>query len=124
MSNEPTNTAVDIAEKAVNTLVMDVLFEGAMKLAMAEVPFLNLPVIKQLFQFMMNFIGKYINKVLSLQAAFIIIEKQVEGQRVNYEREVAELKTAIKEGRSNEEIAKERAEAKERLRKLINFNAG
>lgn len=122
--NEPTNPSVDAADTVAKIVIMDVLTEGAIKLALVDVPFLNIPVIKQLFTFIMNFAGKYLYKVLSLEAAFIIIGKQVEVQRIEYEKEVEQLKTAIKEGKSDEEINKERAEAKKRLRKLIDFNIG
>jgi len=122
--NAPKNTAVELANKAAKFLVMDVLIEGATKAAMVEMPWLNLPVLKQFFTFMMNVCGKLILKRLTIETAMVIIGVQVENQRENYEREIEELKTAIKEGRSDEEIAKERAEAKERLRKLINYNIG
>jgi hypothetical protein len=124
MSNEPTNTAVDIANKAAKILVMDVLLEGAVALALVEVPWLNAPVVKQMFTFMMNFCAKFILKKLTIETAMIIIGVQVGQQQHDYEVEIEQLKTAIKEGKSDEEIAKERAEAKERLRKLINYNAG
>jgi cell shape-determining protein MreC len=124
MSEQPKNPAVDLAEAAAKKLIMDVLLEKAIGLAIKEAAWLAMPVINPIFTLIMKFAAKYLYKVLSLEAAFIIIGKQVETQRENYEREIEQLKTAIKEGKSDEEIAKERAEAKERLRALINFNVG
>lgn len=121
---EPTNTAVDLAQAATKKLVMDILLEKAIALAIAELPWLGAAVINPIFVFIMGFAAKYVYKVLSLETALIIIGQQVSHQQHAYEREVKDLETAIKEGKSNEEIEKERAEAKERLRKLINFNAG
>lgn len=122
--NAPKNTAVELANKAAKFLVMDVLIEGAIVSARTSQPWLNAPVVKQLFTFIMNYCGKLILNRLTVEAAMIIIGVQVEDQREKYEAEIQQLKTAIKEGKSDEEIAKEHAEAKERLRKLINFSAG
>lgn len=120
----PTNTAVDLANAAAKKLVMDVLLEKAIALAVAEMPFLGLAVINPIFVFVMGFAAKYLYKVLSNETAMIIIGVQVGQQQHNYEAEIEDLKTAIKEGKSDEEIKKQREEAKERLRKLINYNAG
>lgn len=122
--NQPTNTAVDVAEMAAKKLVQDVLVKKAIELAMKEVAWLALPVINPLFMLIMGFAGKYLYKVLSLEAAMVIIGVQVEHQREKYEEAVTELKETIKQGASNEEIERKRKEAEERLRKLINYNAG
>jgi hypothetical protein len=121
---EPTNTAVDVAKMATRKIVMDVLLEKAIALAIAELPWLGAAVINPIFVFIMGFAAKYVYKVLSLETALIIIGQQVSHQQHAYEAEVKDLEAAIKEGKSNEEIEKQRAETKERLRKLINFNAG
>ena len=120
--NEPTNPVIDIAETAAKKLIMDVLVKKAIELAIKEAAWLTLPIINPLFVFIMNFAGKYLYKVITLEAAFIIIGKQVEHQRDRYEEAMTGLQTAIKEGKSNEEIERERLEAEKRLRDLINFN--
>jgi len=123
MSNEPTNTTIDLAESALKKLITELLLEKAMKEAIEEVAWLALPVINPIFALVMKFAAKFLYKKAALEAAFMIIEKQTNQQNENYEREVGQLRIAIKEGRSQDEINKERAEAKERLRKLINYDA-
>lgn len=123
MSNEPSNAAVELADYAAKKLIIDVLTEKAIALAIAESPWLGAAFINPVFVFLMQFAGKYLYRVLSLEAAFIIIDKQVGHQVEKYEAEVKELKEAIKQGKSDEEIKREHEEAKKRLRDLINFNS-
>ena len=123
MSNEPTNIAVDLAEEGLN-IIKELLIEKAIKEAIEEVAWLAMPVINPIFVLIVKFVGKFLYKKAALETAFKIIAKQTGDQRDEYKKEMKDLETAIKEGKSNEEIAKERAEAKERLRKLVNYNAG
>lgn len=122
--NPPKNTVVEVADQAAKKLVMEVLLDKAIKLAIKEAAWLAMPVINPLFVFLMTFAAKHLYKVITLEAALIIIGQQVTYQRDKYEAEMKELKEAIKEGRSDEEIKKQRDEAKKRLAALINFNIG
>jgi len=121
--NNPENTAIDLADAAAKDLIMGVLLDKAIALAISQVPFLGLSFVNPIFSLLMKFAAKYLYKVVSLEAAFIIIDAQTKEQRVRYEAEMEKLKTAIKEGKSNEEIKREREEAKKRLRELVSFNA-
>lgn len=120
--NEPSNPAIDLAEAAAKKVIMEVLVKKAIELAIKEAAWLAAPIINPLFVFIMNFAGKYLYKVITLEAAFIIIGKQVTYQRDRYEEAMTGLQTAIKEGKTNEEIERERIEAEKRLHDLINFN--
>lgn len=123
MTTEPTNIAIDLAEEGLN-IIKELLIEKAIKEMIEEVAWLAMPVVNPLFTFIVKFVGKFLYKKAALEAAFKIIEKQTGDQRDNYNHEMAQYKEAIKQGKSDAEIQKERDEAKERLRKLINLNAG
>lgn len=124
MSNEPTNTAIDLMEDVLSSVVKDFLLEKAMKEMIEEVAWLALPVINPIFGLIMKFVAKYLYKKSALELAFGIIKKQTDNQRDTYKKEIKDLEIAIKEGKSKDEINKEREEAKKRLKALINFNAG
>lgn len=124
MSNEPTNTAIDIMEDVLSSVVKDFLLEKAMKEMIEEVAWLALPVINPIFALIMKFVAKFLYKKSALELAFGIIKKQTDNQRDTYKKEIKDLEIAIKEGKSKDEINKEREEAKKRLKALVNFNAG
>ena len=120
--NEPSNPTIDLAEEALN-IVKELLIEKAIKEMIEEVAWLALPVINPIFVLIIKFAGKFLYKKAALEAAFKIIEKQTGDQRDTYNEEMSQYKEAIKQGKSDAEIQKERDEAKERLRKLISLNA-
>lgn len=119
--SEPQNQTIDVVDSALKKLVTEVLLEKAMKEAIKEVAWLAMPVINPIFALIMRFAAKFLYKKAALEAAFIIIDKQTEHQRKEYEQQVEELKIAIKEG-NNEEIERKREEARKRLRDLISYN--
>ena len=122
MNTEPQNTAVDLADAALKKLITDIIIKKAIKEAVEEVAWLAFPVINPIFVLFMNFAAKLLYKKAALEAAFIIIGKQTEQQANRYEEQMSQYRTAIEQGKSDEEIERERIEAEKRLADLIKYS--
>lgn len=121
---DPQNTAVDLADAAIKKLLTDYLVKKAISEALEEVAWLALPVINPLFMLFMNFAAKFLYKKAALEAAFKIIDAQTHHQDNTYRNEMEDYRKAIEQGKSNEEIERERVEAEKRLADLIKYSIG
>lgn len=119
---DPQNTAVDLADAAIKKLLTDILIKKAIKEAIEEVAWLALPVINPIFVLAMNFAAKFLYKKTALEAAFFIIDKQTGHQDSTYRAEMEDYRKAIEQGKTNEEIERERIEAEKRLADLIKYS--
>lgn len=117
----PLNPTMDLADKLLNFVIKDVVQELAIASLLAEVPALNLPVIKQ---FTIYIINKYTDKFAGKSQLFMdwkIIEGQVRAEYKDYDEKISTLQKLIQEG-DNEKIQKELEEARKAMRDLINFD--
>lgn len=113
--------ATRITDKIVKVLVYDVAVELACKAAIAKLPFLGLPVVRQVFEFLVGQIGDIVYEQLSKFAILTVIRFEVEADRVKYERAVRDLDAAIQSGERNE-IENKKIEFKARLRELVRLD--
>ena len=77
-------TTSNSAAGTVDTIIADVNTAGVQlveKLAIADVPFLGFPIIKQIFQFALGWLDGYISKAIQLGATFGIIDIQVGAEK-------------------------------------------
>lgn len=105
----------------IKSLVWDVVLGAAIDALFVAVPFLNLPVLRQLIRYMLTTFGDYVYKQLDRYVAFTVIDFQTEHQRAEYEKAVAALSTA-NSGGTPEELERAKEEFKKSLSALIRLN--
>lgn len=119
------NPTIDKFKNTTNTIFKNIIMETAKKALFAELPFLNLPVLKQITNFFFEYISKHLLKMINDEIAHLIINKQVGEQLNDYKDELDKL---LKMENRNEyynqdEINKQLEETKKRMRDLINFKS-
>lgn len=122
------------AEKVVKTLIFDVAVKAAVASAIAAVPLLGAPVIRQIFTFIVEKTATLIYKELSRFVVFSIIDFKNEADLKNYQEASKTLGIAMEtpaehydhgaEGVNKRELEIEKAkeEYKKKLASLIRFN--
>ena len=120
MGEPITNPAIKVADD-IQSILYDVVLVGVEAAAKAEVPFLALPVISQVFDFFVGQIGSLIYKQLELYVAFEIIDLQVAHEASNYKNAVDDLHKAHESG-DTDAINKARANFKSTLGNLIHYD--
>lgn len=121
------NSTVGVVESIIHGAVMDVAVNAAIGAAISAVPFLGLPVIKQLFGWVVNWVAGLLAEQLERFVAFTIIDIQTGQQAAAYSDAVLELKRAIKYGDPDETKKAEQLEAarkkfRETLGDLIHYD--
>jgi len=115
----PSTIAQDVFSSAVEKIS-----DYFITMAIVEFPFLALPVIKQMFSFIVKRVISKIQGEGKLFISFSFIDKEVEKQMEEYKRAITELRdivesaTIISGERKNEALNK----AKEKLRNLIRMS--
>ena len=113
---DPQNTlAMKIAESTFKIAV-----EAYTKVIQGYIPVLALPVISQMFSFLVSTFSNGLFTFISNGASGIIIDLKVNKESSDYKKAVSALQIAII-NQSPEEIKKHDDEFKETLRKLINL---
>jgi hypothetical protein len=100
---------------------VEVMGEYFIKLAIIEFPWLNIPVVKQVFSFVVKKVLAKIRSEGELVISFAFIDKETEGRRVLYEEAVDKLKQVLESSPTQEKKDEALEETKKRLRALIRF---
>ena len=111
------NTAINIS---------DALFELALKGTLASLrasyPFLNIPIVSQLFELLFRKIVSSFYEVGKKFGIHVGVILKTEHQQKKYDESVKELETKISQGMSDEEIKKARDEFRKRAGALIGLD--
>lgn len=102
MVNPPQTTNTEAS--LVDSIIQDINTTGVQiveKLAEADVPALALPVIKQVFEFVLGFIDLYISKAEQMGATFAVIDGQIYSEQNGMTKALASVMSAEKGGDPN-----------------------
>lgn len=117
----PVNEPAVIVNGIIQFAIYDVAVNALQVAAIAELPWLGWPVIKQLFGLLLNTIAGYIYKYLAQAATFEIIDLQTEAEQSAYAAAVGKLQTAISTG-DQDATTQGIDEFKKSLGSLIHFD--
>jgi hypothetical protein len=115
--NRPAQTAADI----INFAIFDVAVTVAEAAAIAEVPFLGLPIIRTLFHMVLTKIAGYIYQPLAMNAIFTVISIQTDSQKSAYAAAEGKLRAANLTG-DPMKIKEATDGFKEAFRSLVKFD--
>lgn len=116
----PENKPVETIDSLIHQIIMGVALDAAKAAAFAAAPWLKIPVLKQIFEFIANQTFSFISKYIEQAAAFAALDAQTAAQNAAYKAERDALIAAIKSG-NPEEIENAKAKFKDALRRLIQF---
>lgn len=102
-------------------VVSDVTSEYIIKLSIVEFPFLGLPIIKQMYSYIIQKVVGKIKDEEQLFITFAIIDSDVQGRKKEYDTAVDNLKEVLQSPVSEERKNEALEETKKRLRNLIRF---
>ena len=117
----PQNHAANLINKILEVAIMDVGVRLAKAAAVAELPFLGWPGISQVFDYLLQKIGRYFYLGGAQFATFNIIDAQIRGELGAVNEVIPELQRAIESG-DPEAIKKAEEEFKKRYADLIRSN--
>lgn len=103
------------------SVTLEVTGEYLLKIAFIEFPWLNIPVVKQIFSYV---IKKMLSKIQSegeLMISFSFIDSETEVKRKKYEDSINQLKSVLSSDLTQEKKDEVIEETKKRLRDLIRF---
>src|SRR5689334_18806066 len=107
-------------DKVVKSLVFDVVLQAALQAMSAAVPFLRLPIINTLFNFIVTKVANALYEELVKYVTFTLIDLRVGAQRAAYERAVEELRVVHDAPQPNsEDVERAKEKFKSTLRDLI-----
>lgn len=94
MSSSPstTNSAADSVDSVIHTTIMQVALSAALTGAESAQPWLDSPVVKQVFEFMVKEGFSYIDKYIEQAAAFAVMDAQTSIEAKQYQDAVARVK--------------------------------
>ena len=113
----------DISQNAQKSFsaTIEVMGEYFIKIAIVEFPWIGLPVVKQLFGYVIKSILSKVQNEGELAISFAFIDREIDNKRELYQEAVTKLKevleTDVPEEKKNEALE----ETKKRLRDLIRF---
>lgn len=110
--------ATNLVDKIIKVLIYDVAVNAAVEAAVVEVPILGLPVVKQVFSFLVGRFADLVYAQLEPAVVFSIIEFQTDKERQAYQNSIMQLQTALNGG-SLETINQAKESFKSNLRDLI-----
>ncbi len=100
---------------------IEVMGEYFIKIAIVELPWIGLPVIKQVFSYVIKSILSKVHDEGQIAISFAFIDREIDNKRELYQEAVTKLKevleTDVPEDKKNEALE----ETKKRLRDLIRF---
>jgi hypothetical protein len=103
------------------SVTVDLAGEYLVKLAIAEFPFLALPVVKQSFSYLVKKIISKSQEEGQLMISFVFIDKEVAHKNTLYVEAVTKLKEVLDSDIPEEKKNEALEETKKRLRDLIRF---
>lgn len=118
----PTNPVIDIVDKFIQGLIFGLGVNAAIAAAIAQFPFLGLPIISTLFRFAIEKVAGIIYQTLETNVAFSIIQFQTDAQKKAYDDALAALTSAHLKGDLGE-IEKSKQDFKNKFKDLIHFGA-
>lgn len=116
--------ATDAADKIIHAAIYDVALMAAEKAAIAEAPFLGLPVIRQVFHYLLMQMADLIYPQLDNMVDFKIIDTEVGHELITYNAAKDRLRMAVlpTQGEPDAaEIENAKADFKKRLADLIHL---
>ena len=102
-------------------VAVDLSAEYIIKIALVEFPFLNIPVINQLFTFMVKRILSKIKAEGQLLIGFKLIDNEVEVQKDEYNHALEELNKVLSGPHTEEQKHEAIKQTKDKLRNLVRF---
>ena len=112
--------ATDI-NSAIQVAIFNVAVNALKTAAVADFPWLALPVVSQLFSLLVNTVARYVYKYLSQVATFAVIDAQVASENNSYQQSVTQLQSALTTGDSDA-ISQAQAAFEANLASLIHFD--
>ncbi len=111
----------DPAKKAnyVERKLIDVLILGAVTAAKIYVPFLNFPVVSQVFGFLMGKFGDIMYVELALGTTFSIIDHQTKAEKIAFDEAMAALAASRQAAGDYDEHARALQRAKDAFDRLV-----
>lgn len=106
----------------ISKTTFEVTVQAAIKIAQGYVPFLAVPVVKEVFEFLVTKFMDILYKAAEQEASFLIIDIRVDKQSTEYVTAVSNLKTAI-DAKDETKIKEANDEFKKKLRNLIRLSA-
>ena len=100
---------------------VEVMGEYIIKIALVEFPWLNLPVVRQVFSFVLKRIISRVSAEGQLAISFSFTDREIAAKKEKYEEAVDTLKEAINSNATQEKKNEAIEETKKRLRDLIRF---
>ena len=96
MSDAPTtsNTAAQAVDGVLKALINDVVIAAAKAAAVTEVPWLAWPVVSQLFDALLNWIGGYVYTAMADWTTIGVIDVQAWTENADYQNQLDLLKVA------------------------------
>ncbi len=125
MAEQPVSGATPLYDKiegVVNSLVFDVVLGQVLDYLTTAVPYLNWPVIKQIFSFIVRKILEVAYAKTELFVAFKAIENRVGSENAEFKDAASKLKVELDKPEGEKDAAKVEAAkklAKDKLRELI-----
>lgn len=118
----PTNSTAQTVNSIIQGCIFDVALNALKTYAIAQVPFLGWPLIKQLFGWMLNKIGEFIYNYLATVATFTIIDSQVNAELKAHREAAIAVVTAALEAKDENAIKKAKDDFKAALGSLIHWD--
>lgn len=123
MADAPTTTnqTATVVNQIIHDAIFDVAVQAAETAATAEFPFLGAPVVKQIFDAVVNYVAGKIYSALAQTATFTVIDVQVSQEDSAVNKAVASLNATVN---SNDQAAIQKAneDFKNAIASLIHYD--
>jgi hypothetical protein len=119
MEIEESKTSV-IAQKSFSASI-EMMSEYIIDITLIEFPWLNIPVVKQIFKFVIKRVLSRINQEGQLSISFSFTDAERADKRKKYEAAIEELKSVTESDASPEKKKEALQETKNKMRELIRF---
>ena len=121
MSNLPTNPQADKADEFIKSVIFKAIIPYVTAAIIADMPILGAPIIKQILNLILSYIGGKFEAELSQYVNFGIIDRMTDTEKEQYNQAVEETKAAYAGG-DPDAISKAKENFKDKLGKLIHFD--
>lgn len=117
----PSNAKADQVDAVIHTVVMQVALSAALTAAESAQPWLNTPVVRQVFEWLVTDGFSFIDKYIEQAAAFAVMDAQTSAEAQDYQTSVKNLKAAQASG-NQDAIEKAKQDFRSTLSKLIHYD--
>jgi len=115
-----TNNAISIADEVEN-VIFEATVTAVEKYSEAQLPFLALPIVKQIFEFIVEKLSGLLKEQLENFVAFTIIDMQEASKNAAYKQSIMSLQIAL-HGGDADAIAKAKSDFKSTLADLVHWS--